>query len=73
MDPWADPNEVETEYGMRLLEQLPDAEGSGYQAVIHAVAHDRFKELDLASLLVDDGFIYDVKSTLPAGLAVERL
>ncbi len=72
-DPWADPNEVETEYGMRLLEQLPDAEGSGYQAVIHAVAHDRFKELDLASLLVDDGFIYDVKSTLPAGLAVERL
>lgn len=72
-DPWADPGEVESEYGIGLLGKLPAADDRGYDAVVHAVAHEQFGELDLKGLLSAHGFIYDVKSSLPAGVAEERL
>lgn len=60
-DPWADKSEVEREYGIDILTQCPD---SKFNAVVLAVAHDKFKEIDIRSLIVEDGIIYDVKGAL---------
>jgi len=60
-DPWADPKEVKHEYGLDLL---ADPAGK-YDAVVLAVAHDKFDELDLATLKNGDHtVVYDIKSKL---------
>lgn len=61
-DPWADKEEVKDEYGLNLLpttnNQLPI---TNYNAVVLAVAHDEFKELELKT---DDNVVFDIKSVL---------
>jgi len=60
-DPWADPKEVKHEYGLDLL---PHPEGT-YDAIVLAVAHDKFDDLDLTKLKHGDNtVIYDIKSKL---------
>jgi len=56
-DPWADAQEVKREYNLPLLENINLNE---YEAVILAVAHDKFKELDLSSN--DSQVLFDIKS-----------
>ena len=67
-DPWADKNEVETEYGVELekLEDIRDA-----NCVILAVAHNEFKNLSVSDIdkLYKDGsnsekVLIDVKSLI---------
>ncbi len=64
-DPWADPAEVEAEYGLSLVGDLtPET----YDGVILAVAHDRFRELGskgIRSLTKAGGLLFDVKAILP--------
>ncbi len=61
-DPMADPDEAEHEYGLR-----PDAaalEGRDYDAVLLAVAHEEYVEMDadrLAALVRKDGVLGDLK------------
>lgn len=62
-DPWADSDEVVAEYGFPLVGSSALAPGS-YDAVVLAVAHDKFKDLDVSSFIGSDGIIYDVKSFL---------
>ena len=62
-DPWADKEEVKREYGLDLLD--PGATGYGlrvtdYNAVVLAVAHDKFKTLDFTTR--DDQILFDIKS-----------
>jgi len=60
-DPWADPEEVKREYGLDLLPSL-DAQ---YDAVVLAVAHDKFGGLDIEKLKSgNDTVVYDIKSKL---------
>ena len=60
-DPWADKEEVKREYGLELIDSLD----STYDAVILAVAHDKFDGLDIASLKNGtDAVVYDIKSKL---------
>jgi len=60
-DPWADKEEVKREYGIDLLESLDEK----YDAIVLAVAHDEFSDLDVDSLKVDEkAVIYDIKSKL---------
>lgn len=68
-DPWADKDEVRQEYGIELI----DEPGNDYQAVVLAVAHNKFLKLDLRSYLKEDGVIYDVKSVLPKEMVDGRL
>ena len=68
-DPFAEKEEVMHEYGVSLLERLDKK----YQVVIMAVAHDEFKEIDVTSLTVENGIIYDVKSFLPPEVVTKRL
>lgn len=61
-DPWANPAEVEHEYGITVENRLPDAQ---YDAAVLAVAHRQFQNLDIRSLLQPQGLVYDVKGILP--------
>ncbi len=60
-DPWASRRDVESEYGISLIEH-PDLDF--YDAIVIAVAHDCFKELCLSALRSygkSQAIIYDVK------------
>lgn len=70
-DPWANKNNVKREYGIDICDKLP--EGKKFDAVIMAVAHNQFKELDIKKLTIDDGVIYDVKGILDRGIIDGRL
>jgi UDP-N-acetyl-D-galactosamine dehydrogenase len=68
-DPQANSKEVQHEYGVKLLENIQCA----YNGIIHAVAHSEFIALDFENLILKNGVIYDVKSTLPHILVDSRL
>ncbi len=70
-DPWADPKEVKDEYGLDLVND-PYANGP-YDAVVLAVAHNEFKDLDFDRLRKDASVLYDVKSFLPRDIVDKRL
>ena len=69
-DPWANPAVAKREYGVDIVNELPEKK---YDAVIAAVAHKRFEEIDLASLLKDKHVVFDVKGTLDRTLIDGRL
>ena len=62
-DPWANPEEVHHEYG--VVCSNGQSKERKYDAVLLAVAHNEFKELDLAGLSKEQSVIYDIKSMLP--------
>ncbi|WP_229112591.1 nucleotide sugar dehydrogenase [Bacteroides xylanisolvens] len=70
-DPWANPEKVSHEYNIDIVTELPIDEK--YDAVVYAVAHKQFANLDLRSLCVENGVIYDVKSVLPREIVDARL
>lgn len=57
-DTWASSQEVKNEYGISLVEK-PNQK---YDAVVLAVAHKEFKDLDLNQLTHKNTVIYDIKS-----------
>ena len=66
--------ERKTENGERKTENGErKTENGAFDAVILAVAHDEFKELDVKSLLKPNGVIYDVKGVLPRSIVDGRL
>ena len=68
-DPWVNPHEVKHEYNIEVLSSL--SEGN-YAAVILAVAHREFLDLDIRSLS-PLGVIFDVKGILPKEIIDSRL
>lgn len=72
-DPWADPEEVKEEYNIKLISEDQLKSNGNYDAIVLAVSHDKFKDLDIKSLKKDDTIIYDVKGVLPTELVDERL
>lgn len=71
-DPYANPEEVKESYGYSILTQKSQLIKK-YNAIIHAVSHNAFKELDLTKMINEDGVIYDIKSTLPREIVDGRL
>lgn len=57
-DPWANPSEVQHEYGITSTQQLPNGK---YDAIIFGVAHKDFKNLDIETLKTSNSIVYDVK------------
>ena len=57
-DPWADPEEVLMEYNVKLSTNY---ELQKYDAVVMAVAHHQFREMDLRQFTNGNGVLYDVK------------
>ena len=77
-DPWANPEEVMHEYGLKTFNRHPQlvearhpelVSGSHdatlkYDGIVLTVAHKEFLEIDLTPLLNVNGVIYDVKGVL---------
>lgn len=71
-DPWASKEEVKHEYGFDLITDFNDL-SSDYDAVILAVSHNEFLELDISKLKSQSGVVFDVKSLLPKDTVDARL
>ncbi len=63
-DPWASKDEVRHEYGFELLDSQSQLK-QDYDAIVLAVSHNEFLQLNLEDLKSDIGVIFDVKSLLP--------
>lgn len=63
-DPWASVEEVKKEYNLDLITSLKQLK-SNYDAIILAVAHNTFVEIDLKQLKNEHTVIFDVKSIMP--------
>ena len=69
-DPHADKHEVKEEYGVDLVETISDK----YDAIILAVYHKEFLELDIRAICTSsDSIIYDIKSFLERSIVDARL
>jgi UDP-N-acetyl-D-galactosamine dehydrogenase len=69
-DPHADKHEVKEEYGIDLIETISDK----YDAIILAVSHKNFIELDMRSICSSsNSIIYDIKSFLDRSIVDARL
>ena len=69
-DPWAHPDIALHEYGVEIVSSLP---AERYDALILAVAHNAFRNIDVNSLLNEPGVAYDVKGLLPADVVDGKL
>lgn len=69
-DPWANSDEVKQEYNIDLVTQL---ESKIYDAVILAVAHKQFLELNFAKLKENGAIIFDTKSFIDRDFVDARL
>lgn len=70
-DPWANGDHVRHEYGIEIVNELP--EDKKYDAIILGVAHKEFLELKVKNLVKNGGVIYDVKGILPRDIVDGRL
>jgi UDP-N-acetyl-D-galactosamine dehydrogenase len=68
-DPWASPKEVKHEYNIQISNSIPVGK---YSAIILAVAHKEFLDLDIRSF-TPNGVVYDVKGILPKEIIDSRL
>ena len=57
-DPWANPAIAKHEYSVEVQNELPNRK---FDAVVMAVAHDEFKNLDIPSLTYGKSVVYYVK------------
>jgi len=71
-DPWASKEEVKHEYNLDLLTSTSSLKAN-YDAIILAVSHNQFLELDLTDFKSEIGVIFDVKSLLPKQIVDARL
>jgi UDP-N-acetyl-D-galactosamine dehydrogenase len=71
-DPWANPEEVMHEYGVKTVQELP-ASQSQYNAVVLAVAHKEFSYEVIKKLCSDHCVLFDVKAHLGKDLVDARL
>ena len=69
-DPWANAEHVMKEYKTPIVNTLPEGK---YDVVILAVAHKEFLNLNIKSLLNENGLVYDVKGILPRDIVDGRL
>ncbi len=74
LDPWADPEIVQHEYGIRSVQALdPAGDAACFDAVILAVAHDAFHGIVLRDLVKENFVVYDVKGMLDPAIVDGRL
>mgnify|MGYP001626824428 FL=1 len=60
-DPWANEEEVMHEYGLKSTRSLPTQK---FDAILLAVSHNEFKEIDFSALKNEKSVVYDVKNIL---------
>ena len=68
-DPWANNNDVQTEYNLSLTDQL----NSDYDMVILAVAHREFETMNIPSFTKKNYVFFDIKSIIDKNQVDGRL
>ncbi|GHT76268.1 UDP-N-acetyl-D-galactosamine dehydrogenase [Bacteroidia bacterium] len=58
-DPWANTEEVKSEYGLPITNQLPDKK---FDAVVVAVLHKSFENVDFKALQKENSVFYNLKA-----------
>ena len=71
-DPWANADEVQHEFGKVLVNDVSDLENN-YDAIILAVAHKAFKDMNVKGLSAPNSVIFDVKAFLDSAIIDGRL
>ena len=71
-DPVASVGEIKAHYAVEVTNELPISVDL-FTGVVHAVAHQAFETIPWQLFKENKLFIYDVKSSLPAGVADVRL
>lgn len=71
--PWTNPEKAQHEYGIDVVPDVNQLSGRKFDAVIMAVAHDKFNLLHIEDLIVQNGVIYDVKGKLDRNIITARL
>jgi UDP-N-acetyl-D-galactosamine dehydrogenase len=69
-DPLADAGKVKAEYGIEITGNEP---AGRYDAILLAVAHKAFENMDIGKLLSANAVVYDVKGVLPRNIVDGRL
>ena len=69
-DPWANAEHVFQEYGITVTNDVPKDK---FDAVILAVAHNEFLDMDVKAFAKDNSVIYDVKGILDRNIIDGRL
>ena len=72
-DPWADPEEVRKCYGFEAVNDFSQLDPAEYDAVVAAVAHRQFQNLEWSAFSKPRRVIFDVKGFLPSELVDGRL
>lgn len=70
-DPWVNTEEVNKNFGLELLNALPDT--NDYDCIILAVGHREFLHLDLNRLKKNPSVVFDIKGILDRKLVDARL
>ena len=71
-DPWIDKTEVKLEYDIDVKKDT-SALKDRYSALILAVSHNEFLQLDIDSLKEPRSIVFDIKGFLPKNLIDARL
>ena len=71
-DPWVDLEEVNHEYGIEVSNSK-SVFGVKYSAIILAVSHNEFLEIDLARIKDEKSILFDIKGFLPLNMVDARL
>lgn len=71
-DPWANAEEVITEYGIGCLSEL-SFDSQKFDAIVLTVAHKEFNDFAFKNYLNEGGVVYDVKGVLDKRIANKRL
>ena len=69
-DPWVDNQELQKEYKVTTIDNI---ESKLYDAIIVAVAHNEFKDLELNKITNQDNVVFDLKSLFPKSYSDRRL
>lgn len=72
VDPMADNKDVKREYGFTLSD-WEKCRNKKYEAVLLAVAHKKFKEIDFSKFVAEKSVIYDIKGFLDKNIVSGRL
>lgn len=64
-DPWANPDDVHHEYGIRTTNKQPSHQ---FDALVLGVSHKEFLEMDLLPLQKETAVVYDVKGVLTSSI-----
>lgn len=64
-DPWASPAAVMHEYGIKTFDRYDEVSKVQYDAIILAVSHDQFSDINYTDLRKSNAVVYDIKSFIP--------